>query len=115
MGVADARPPIGLPATGSGSGPVIARSAIGDTRRIRPIQTMAESARNEPGRADDDPRPVEPVQPDLDDCCGNGCTPCIFDLYDERREAYHAALRAWRERQDRRAADAGRPVGPDVD
>jgi len=40
---------------------------------------------------DDDPVPVAPIRPDNDECCGGGCNPCIFDLYEE-------ALAAWRKR-----------------
>jgi hypothetical protein len=32
------------------------------------------------------------------DCCGNGCDPCIFDLYEEARQHYREALAAWRAR-----------------
>jgi cytochrome-b5 reductase len=35
------------------------------------------------------PRP--PREPDPTDCCGSGCDPCIFELYQER-------LERWRER-----------------
>lgn len=35
------------------------------------------------------PRP--PREPDLDECCGSGCDPCVFDLYEQR-------LERWRER-----------------
>jgi len=56
---------------------------------------------------DDDPRPVVPPQPDLDACCGQGCTPCIFDLYEMERERYEAKLRAWEERQAARGRGAG--------
>ncbi|XP_050685664.1 uncharacterized protein LOC126980114 [Leptidea sinapis] len=24
----------------------------------------------------------EPIEPSKDDCCNNGCNPCIFDVYD---------------------------------
>ncbi|MBV8379377.1 MAG: hypothetical protein JO369_01255 [Paucibacter sp.] len=47
---------------------------------------------------DDDPMPQAPVEPDLDACCGNGCDPCIFDLYDLAKDAYRQALRAWQAR-----------------
>jgi Oxidoreductase-like protein, N-terminal len=47
---------------------------------------------------DPDPKPEPPVQPDLEDCCGNGCNPCIFDLHDMAMDRYRQALRAWRER-----------------
>jgi hypothetical protein len=52
---------------------------------------------------DDDPRPLAPPEPDLDACCGQGCNPCIFDLYEVEREKYQALLRAWEERQAARA------------
>jgi len=47
---------------------------------------------------DPDPLPQPPVQPDLDACCGNGCEPCIFDLYDLEMDKYRQAMRAWRAR-----------------
>jgi hypothetical protein len=47
---------------------------------------------------DADPMPQPPVQPDLDACCGNGCEPCIFELYDLEMDRYRQALRAWRAR-----------------
>ncbi len=45
--------------------------------------------------ADPDPMPQPPPQPDLEACCGNGCDPCIFDLYDLAKDEYRRALRAW--------------------
>ena len=45
-----------------------------------------------------DPMPEPPPEPDLDACCGNGCDPCIFDLYDLEKDRYRQALRAWRAR-----------------
>ncbi|HTL75252.1 MAG TPA: oxidoreductase-like domain-containing protein [Casimicrobiaceae bacterium] len=55
--------------------------------------------------ADDDPRPVAPRRPGNDECCGGGCTPCVFDLYEEARERYERALAAWRARHRDRAPD----------
>ena len=26
--------------------------------------------------------PERPVEPDPSDCCGSGCTPCVFDIYE---------------------------------
>ena len=46
----------------------------------------------------DDPRPEEPVEPDLNACCGNGCDPCIFDTYAEERRAWQQAVKDWEER-----------------
>jgi len=55
-----------------------------------------------PTDTDDDPAPIPPVPPDDDACCGNGCDPCIYDLYGMERDRYLAALRAWQERQAQR-------------
>ncbi|CDW89088.1 UNKNOWN [Stylonychia lemnae] len=30
----------------------------------------------------------EPREPDQDECCGNGCTPCVFDTYYDRLGEY---------------------------
>ena len=47
--------------------------------------------------------------PDLDDCCGQGCNPCVFDVYDAKRERYLAALRAWQARHPGEPVDAPDP------
>lgn len=52
-----------------------------------------------PAAAGDDPMPQPPVAPDLEDCCGNGCDPCIFDAHDLAMDDYRQALRAWQARQ----------------
>ncbi|WOB06807.1 oxidoreductase-like domain-containing protein [Piscinibacter gummiphilus] len=52
-----------------------------------------------------DPKPEPPVAPDFDQCCGNGCEPCIFDLHDMAMDQYRQALRAW---NARREADTAR-------
>jgi hypothetical protein len=59
---------------------------------------MRKAAPPEP----DDPAPQPPAEPDLDACCGQGCDPCVFDLYEAARERYRAELQAWEERQARR-------------
>ncbi len=41
------------------------------------------------------PMPQPPEPPDLNDCCGNGCDPCIFDAHDLAMDEYRQALRAW--------------------
>ncbi|WP_267223272.1 oxidoreductase-like domain-containing protein [Dyella silvae] len=45
-----------------------------------------------------DPPPTPPQRPDDEDCCGQGCVPCIFDLYDEAMGRYREELAAWKER-----------------
>jgi hypothetical protein len=45
-----------------------------------------------------DPPPTRPVEPDADDCCGEGCARCVFDAYGEALERYEAALAAWHAR-----------------
>ena len=29
-----------------------------------------------------------PYEPDQDDCCGSGCTPCVFDTYYDQLEKF---------------------------
>jgi hypothetical protein len=48
---------------------------------------------------DDDPRPQPPPRPDDGACCGQGCNPCVFDLYEIELERYEALLRAWEARR----------------
>ena len=50
-------------------------------------------------RAAPDPAPQAPVEPALEDCCGSGCTPCIFDLYQDACDRYQVSLEAWQARQ----------------
>ena len=46
-----------------------------------------------------DPTPVAPMTPDINDCCLSGCSPCVFDLYDEALQRYRLELQAWQQRQ----------------
>ncbi|HEX7934501.1 MAG TPA: oxidoreductase-like domain-containing protein [Paraburkholderia sp.] len=65
--------------------------------------------------SEDDPKPVPPVQPDLEDCCHSGCFPCVFDLYDEALTRYETALAQWQKRQALHAiasANASKPGKP---
>ncbi|KAG0447227.1 hypothetical protein HPP92_028412 [Vanilla planifolia] len=36
--------------------------------------------------------PQPPEKPEPGDCCGNGCFPCVWDLYYEELEAYNKHL-----------------------
>jgi hypothetical protein len=58
----------------------------------------------------DDPPPVAPSRPDDNACCGNGCEPCIFDLFAELQARYAEELRAWQARQAQRGG--GNPSAP---
>jgi hypothetical protein len=68
-----------------------------------PKDTLRDKAQDNPL---DDPPPVPPVRPGLDDCCHSGCSPCVFDLYDDALERYHVALAAWQARQPQAVAGA---------
>jgi hypothetical protein len=48
---------------------------------------------------DDDPEPLPPREPDLDECCGSGCEPCVFDRYADALDRYEAARAAWQARR----------------
>ena len=45
-----------------------------------------------------EPPPIPPPEPPMEACCGRGCDPCIFDLYERELERYRARLRAWQEK-----------------
>ncbi|KVX97574.1 oxidoreductase-like domain-containing protein [Burkholderia ubonensis] len=55
-----------------------------------------------PDSSADDPRPTPPQQPELEDCCNSGCSPCIFDLYEDAMERYRVELAEWEARQAKR-------------
>ncbi len=57
-----------------------------------------------------DPRPVPPREPQLEDCCGTGCTNCVFDMYQVALDNHALALAAWEARQPAQAGaqDVGR-------
>ncbi|MEX0449129.1 oxidoreductase-like domain-containing protein [Spiribacter sp. 221] len=40
--------------------------------------------------------PPPPREPDLDECCGSGCDPCVFDLYEQRLERWRVRCEALR-------------------
>ena len=49
-----------------------------------------------------DEPPAAPREPLPEDCCGKGCTPCVFDAYAEALEKYRAALARWQCTETRR-------------
>ena len=60
------------------------------SRDPKPLNIMSD-----PCLSPDDTRPIEPVEPDLNECCGNGCTPCVFDTYAEEKRHWQEAVRIW--------------------
>jgi Oxidoreductase-like protein, N-terminal len=40
-------------------------------------------------------KPTPPREPAMEECCGKGCTPCVFDVYAEAIERYRAELEAF--------------------
>ncbi|HSC79564.1 MAG TPA: oxidoreductase-like domain-containing protein [Chitinolyticbacter sp.] len=50
----------------------------------------------------DDPQPEPPYEPALEECCGNGCDPCIFDTYNAELQRYRKLLAQWQARQTAR-------------
>jgi Oxidoreductase-like protein, N-terminal len=48
---------------------------------------------------DTDPQPEPPREPALDECCGTGCDPCVFDVYADALSCYRTALAAWKLRR----------------
>ncbi|MCH8505607.1 MAG: oxidoreductase-like domain-containing protein [Ectothiorhodospiraceae bacterium] len=41
--------------------------------------------------------PPRPTPPEPDECCGGGCIPCVYDLYEEALERWERKVAARRE------------------
>ena len=54
-------------------------------------------------------KPQPPEKPLPTDCCGAGCTPCVFEVYSDALTAYKAALKAWEARQSSQRPDGEQP------
>ncbi len=52
--------------------------------------------------------PPKPEKPLPEDCCGGGCDPCVFELYEEELERWQARVDAIRARN----SDTSRRGGP---
>jgi hypothetical protein len=39
----------------------------------------------------------KPIEPDVDDCCGDGCDPCVWDTYDLKLENYTSRFEKYNE------------------
>ena len=46
------------------------------------------------------PMPPEPEEPLPEDCCGTGCTPCVFDIYAKELALWEDQCKAIREGRD---------------
>lgn len=42
-------------------------------------------------------KPEPPREPEPEECCGQGCTPCVYDLYEAALERYRAELKKFQE------------------
>ena len=51
---------------------------------------------------------MRPLEPEVADCCGDGCARCIFDIYEEALARFEVDLAAWHARQ-RQRGDNGNP------
>jgi hypothetical protein len=55
---------------------------------------MARGRRRSPGFTPSlKEKPTPPREPTAEECCGKGCTPCVFDQYAEALERYKAQLK----------------------
>ena len=47
--------------------------------------------------------PEPPGEPHAEDCCGSGCTPCVYDIYEQEMQLWHKEcdrLRAGKHAED---------------
>lgn len=50
-------------------------------------QTEEEEDKDQPPPVSRPPL-IEPIYPSPDECCGSGCSPCVYDIYYQRLEEY---------------------------
>lgn len=74
----------------------IDNSSRGDKKACRETGLFAFM---NPDPAEDDPIPEPPVRPRPEECCGRGCEPCVYDLYEEALERYEIKLKQWEARR----------------
>ncbi len=49
--------------------------------------------------------PPRPNPPEPDECCGGGCIPCVYDLYEEALERWEQKVEAIRNASGQGSAD----------
>ncbi|MCC5857042.1 MAG: hypothetical protein JJT90_02735 [Ectothiorhodospiraceae bacterium] len=62
--------------------------------------------------------PPKPTPPEPDECCGGGCVPCVYDLYEDALERWKERVRSIREAEEgqpKPARDAGRRMGDNTE
>ncbi|KAK3089762.1 hypothetical protein FSP39_006296 [Pinctada imbricata] len=67
------------------SEPVRPPDVILPSEPVRPSDVILPS---EPVSPSDVILPSEPVRPSDSDCCGSGCIPCVFDIYDQEMKIW---------------------------
>ncbi len=55
-----------------------------------------------------EPKPQRPPEPEPWECCGNGCSNCVYDRYLEALTNYENALKSWEVRHGLKAPDSKR-------
>lgn len=65
------------------------------------------------GAGANDPRPMPPREPALEECCKGGCEPCVFDRYYDALERYRDALQEWLQRHPDAISDPPSSKGPE--
>ena len=43
-------------------------------------------------------KPKKPWEPYPDECCGRGCVPCVYDIYDDNLSKYEYNLKTFKTR-----------------
>lgn len=56
--------------------------------------------------------PTPPREPNAEDCCGEGCLNCVFDLYEAQLARYRDALEQWRQGQEKCEQEGQTPPVP---
>jgi len=55
------------------------------------------------------PEPTRPLEPDPEECCGQGCQNCVWTLYFDKLAEYEQALAEWKLHQQPEVKQLRRP------